>query len=148
MMIDSYVFISLLIFAVLSSIGSLMTKDNFYSALYMALALVFIASTYALVNLQEIFILIVFIFVGAVGIVTVSLAAVYKFKPSMQVSKAWIIPSVLTAGILSYVFYRSSTYIEFQGASINIDDYLVLIIALVSLMVLLMLSVISISRGD
>jgi hypothetical protein len=66
----------------------------------------------------------------------------------MQVSKAWIIPSVLTAGILSYVFYRSSTYIEFQGASINIDDYLVLIIALVSLMVLLMLSVISISRGD
>ncbi len=150
MVIESYVFLILVAFAVLSSIGSLITKDNFYSALYMALTLLTIAALYALTNLQEVFVLIAFIFVGAIGIVTVALAAVYKFRPSSQLSKLWIIPSAITALVLSYVFYNNASYIVESGKidMATTGGYIVLISALVSLMVLLMLSVISISRGD
>ncbi len=150
MVIESYVFLILAAFAVLSSIGSLITRDNFYSALYMALTLLTIATLYALTNLQEVFVLIAFIFVGAIGIVTVALAAVYKFRPTSQVSKLWIIPSAITALVLSYVFYNNTGYIV-EAGKIDMSStggYVVLISALVSLMVLLMLSVISISRGD
>ncbi len=150
MVIESYVFLILAAFAVLSSIGSLITKDNFYSALYMALTLLTVAALYALTNLQEVFVLIAFIFVGAIGIVTVALAAVYKFRPTSQVSKLWIIPSAITALVLSYVFYNNTGYAVETGIIdiASTSGYIVLISALVSLMVLLMLSVISISRGD
>jgi NADH-quinone oxidoreductase subunit J len=108
-----------------------------------------VAALYALMDLQEIFILITFIFVGAIGIVTVSLAAVYKFAPSRQLSKAWIIPSAITAILLSYVFFRGLSSVEIGKLSIQQLEfnYILLFSALISLMVLLMLSVLSISRG-
>jgi len=150
MPIEVYAIFLLSAFAVISAVGSLITTDNFYAALYMALTLVTIAGIYALMNLQEIFILITFIFVGAIGIVTVSLAAVYKFRPSRQLSKLWLIPSALTVVILGYVLYTKVTYIALVGR-INLSglglEYFLLISALVSLIVLLMLSILSISRG-
>jgi NADH-quinone oxidoreductase subunit J len=150
MVIESYVFLILVSFAVISSLGSLVTKDNFYSALYMSIALLSIAAVYALSNLQEVFILIAFIFVGAIGFVTVALAAVYKFMPAKQISKGWIIPSAVTALILSYIFYnKGRIVVEAKGVDLGaMEGYLTLIAAFISLMVLLMLSVIAISRGD
>jgi|Deesub1362A_J573_1020465.scaffolds.fasta_scaffold00076_99 NADH-quinone oxidoreductase subunit J len=147
--LESYVLLVLSAFAILFSVGVLLTKDNFYSALFMSFALLTIGTIYALADLQPVFVLIAFIFVGAVGMVTVALAAVYKFKPSTQLSKYWVIPSTITAIILSYTLYT------FAGVGADIkaieignftSEYLILIVFLISLMVLLMLAVIGIAR--
>jgi NADH-quinone oxidoreductase subunit J len=116
----------------------------------MSITLLSIAAIYALSNLQEVFILIAFIFVGAIGFVTVALAAVYKFMPTKQISTGWIVPSAITALVLSYIFYdKSRIVVEAKGVDFGaMGGYLTLIAAFVSLMVLLMLSVMSISRGD
>ncbi|MBO8181229.1 MAG: NADH-quinone oxidoreductase subunit J [Archaeoglobus sp.] len=149
MALEVYTLIVLSALAVIFAIGSLLSKDNFYSALYMSLTLVAVSGIYALVNLQEIFILITFIFVGAIGIVTVSLAAVYRFKPSLQLSKLWIIPSAITVVVLSYVYFTKVPVVVSAGKlSFHLDfGYVLLFSALTSLVVLLMLSVLSISRG-
>ena len=78
---------------VLSSLGVLLSRDNFYAALYMSLTMIFIASMFATLNVQSGFVLIAFIFIGAVGIVTVALAAVFRRVPrGIPVEKLWIIP--------------------------------------------------------
>lgn len=149
MPLEVYVLAILSALSVLFAVGSITSKDNFYSALYMSLTLIAVAAIYALANLQEIFILIAFIFVGAIGIVTVSLAAVYKFKPSRQLSKLWIIPSAVTAIVLSLAFSRIPYLAQPGKLSLqNLGfDYALLFSALICLIILLMLSVLSISRG-
>ncbi|AGK61722.1 hypothetical protein Asulf_01751 [Archaeoglobus sulfaticallidus PM70-1] len=149
MVIEIYVLLALAAIAFLSSLGALLTKDNFYSALYMALTMISIATIYAMADVQEVFVLIVFIFVGAIGIVTVALAAVYKFKPKTQLSKAWLIPSAVTAAVLGYVFYSNSEVVSLSKPDLALgSEYVTVIAALISLMILLMLSVMLVSRGD
>lgn len=51
--------ISLLgIFAIACAVGSWLTRDNFYSALYMSVAMLFVAGIYASFNLQPAVVLI------------------------------------------------------------------------------------------
>lgn len=147
--------------AILSALGVLVTKDNFYASLFMSTALIMVAATYALFNLSPVFILIVFIFVGAIGIVTVALAATYRTMPERQYSKVWSIPVIITAFFLSFSVYYAThqTLIEgrtFAGlTSLQLDlqkfitpEYILLILFLSSLIILLMLAVLKIGGKE
>ena len=156
MSIEVWVLIALAGIAVLSSLGVLLNKDNFYSSLFMAATLIFVASIYAIFNLQPVFVLIVFIFVGAIGIVTVAVAATYRSDPEMQVSKFWVVPVVITAFVVGFAIYSYSKLhpgvslglIKFELTNfIAQSQYLILILSLVSLVVLLLLSVLKMSLG-
>ncbi len=131
--------------AVLFSLGVLLSKDNFYSSLFMAVTLVIVASVYAFFDLQPVFVLIVFIFVGAIGIVTVALAATYRFAPERQVSVLWALPVIITALILGFSVYTTQLAyageIQFALGEFITPEYLLLILFLTSLIILLMLSV-------
>jgi len=146
--------------AVLFSLGVLVSKDNFYSALFMSMTLVFVAAVYALFNLQPVFVLILFIFVGAIGIVTVALAATYRTEPERQVSRFWIVPVVITAFIIGFSIYSYALLapqpvpprvIEFELEKFltfpGFAEYLLIILFLISLVVLLLLSVLRIGVG-
>jgi NADH:ubiquinone oxidoreductase subunit 6 (subunit J) len=143
--------------AVLFALGVLLSKDNFYSSLFMSAALIFVASVYAIFNLQPVFVLIVFIFVGAIGIVTVALAATYRSDPERQFSWVWAVPVVITALVIGFSIYSynmlnsqsvSSSTIDFELINfISKSEYLVLILSLVSLVVLLLLSVLKMGVG-
>ncbi|MGB2727940.1 MAG: hypothetical protein WBD09_05625 [Halobacteriota archaeon] len=146
--------------AVLFALGVLLSKDNFYSSLFMSAALIFVASVYALFNLQPVFVLIVFIFVGAIGIVTVALAATYRSDPERQFSGLWAVPVVITAFIIGFSIYSynllnpnvPSSVIEFELINFipitePITEYLVLILSLMSLVILLLLSVLKMGVG-
>ena len=135
--------------AVLSSVAVLLTRDNFYASLYMSAALVMVAAVYALFNLQPVFVLIVFIFVGAIGIVTVALAATYRFAPERQISWLWALPVIITAFIIGFSVYAtqlaSPEKIQFALQKFITPEYLLLILSLTALIILLMLSVLKMS---
>jgi NADH:ubiquinone oxidoreductase subunit 6 (subunit J) len=157
MYVDILLLATLAGIAVLFSLGVLVSKDNFYSALYMSVTQVFVATVYAFFNLQPVFVLLVFIFVGAIGIVTVALAATYRSEPERQVSGFWVLPVFLTvliigAAIMSNLLFApqpiSSGTIAFELMNfIPIAEYLLIIVALISLVVLLLLSVLKMSVG-
>jgi len=137
---------------VLSSLGVLLSRDNFYSALYMALTMIFIATTFAVFNVQSAFILIAFIFIGAIGIVTVALAAVFRYVPrKIPVDRLWILPTILTIAVLAYTLYKYATF-NISTASVDISvfqsQYALAVVFLVCLMVLLMISIVKIVRRE
>ncbi len=141
--------------AVLFALGVLVSSDNFYSALFMSVTLVLVATIYAFFSLQPVFVLILFIFVGAIGIVTVALAATYRTAPEQQVSWFWAIPVALTALILAEAisFYPLDgsivpSTINFQLVNfIPHLEYLLLVVFLIALVLLLLLSVLRMGVG-
>ena len=144
---------------VLSALGVLLSKDNFYSALFMTLTLVMVATVYALFDLQPLFVLIVFVFVGVIGIVTVALAATYRAMPERQFAWIWCIPVLITAVILGFSIFTHLLHGTGTGISSPIgftlqgflkpgSEYQLLFLFLTSLVILLFLSVIKIYRGE
>lgn len=143
--------------AVVFALGVLLSKDNFYSALFMAATLVFVATVYAFFNLQPVFVLILFVFVGAIGIVTVALAATYRSDPERQVSGLWAVPVAITAFFIILAIYiypvlnpqpMSSSAIGFELMNfIPLTEYMLIVVFLISLVVLLLLSVLKMSVG-
>ena len=153
---EVWVLIALAGIAVLSSLGVLLSKDNFYSSLYMSATLIFVASIYAIFSLQPVFVLIVFIFVGAIGIVTVAVAATYRSDPERQFSKPWAVLVVITAAVVGFAIYSykmlnpemSSSVIKFELINfMSQSEYLILVLSLVALVVLLLLSVLKMVAG-
>ncbi|MFZ2071857.1 MAG: hypothetical protein WAV32_09760, partial [Halobacteriota archaeon] len=141
----------------LSTLGVLLSKDNFYAAMYMTLTLVMVATIYAFFALEPVFVLIVFVFVGAIGIVTVAIAATYRHAPERQFAVLWTVPVIITAAILGYSMYSYvlTVPVHITGHSIKFSienfitpEYLLLFLFLTSLLILLMLSVINIYRSD
>lgn len=156
MSMEVWVLIALAGIAVLSSLGVLLSKDNFYSSLYMSATLIFVASIYAIFSLQPVFVLIVFIFVGAIGIVTVAVAATYRSDPERQFSKPWAVLVVITAAVVGFAIYSykmlnpemSSSVIKFELINfMSQSEYLILVLSLVALVVLLLLSVLKMVAG-
>jgi len=156
MSMEVWVLIALAGIAVLSSLGVLLSKDNFYSSLYMSATLIFVASIYAIFNLQPVFVLIVFVFVGAIGIVTVAVAATYRSDPESQFSKLWAVPAVITAAVVGFAIYSynllnpnvSLSSIKFELINFMAQsEYLILVLSLVALVVLLLLSVLKMVAG-
>lgn len=138
------------IFAVASTIGVLLTKDNFYAALYMSVTMLFVAAIYAAFNLQPVVVIIALIFVGAVGIVTVAIAATYRARMSRKVSLFWTLPVLIVFAILAYTYYTFATKtleIAGQDAFLAVpSEYFFVVALLFSLMVLMMLSAIKLVR--
>jgi NADH:ubiquinone oxidoreductase subunit 6 (subunit J) len=140
--------------AVIFALGVLVSKDNFYSALFMSVTLILVATVYAFFDLQPVFVLIVFIFVGAIGIVTVALAATYRSAPERQLSGLWTVPVVIAVVILAGSIFMASPQPALSGA-IEFDlvqfipqtEYLLIVVFLVSLVVLLLLSILEIGVG-
>jgi len=156
MSMEVWVLIALAGIAVLSSLGVLLSKDNFYSSLYMSATLIFVASVYAIFSLQPVFVLIVFIFVGAIGIVTVAVAATYRSDPESQFSKPWAVLVVITAAVVGFAIYSyqmlnpetSFSVIKFELMNfMSQSEYLILVLSLVALVVLLLLSVLKMVAG-
>ena len=148
-----YIVLALGISIILLACGVLLSKDNLYASLYMSIALILIAAIYAAYSLQSIFVLITFIFVGAIGIITVALAATYRFIPARKISIYWLAPIAIITAIVSYTYYIYSYQMGF--ASIKepnlasfATDYFLLIVFLIALMALLMLSAIRLVRGE
>ncbi len=156
MSMEVWLLIALAGMTVLPSLGVLLSKDNFYSSLYMSATLIFVASIYAIFNLQPVFVLIVFIFVGAIGIVTVAVAATYRSEPESQFSKPWAVLVAITAAIVGFAIYSykmlnpnlSFTVIKFELIDfMSQSEYLILVLSLVALVVLLLLSVLKMAAG-
>nr|CBH38096.1 F420H2-quinone oxidoreductase, subunit J [uncultured archaeon] len=156
MSMEVWVLIALAGIAVLSSLGVLLSRDNFYSSLYMSATLIFVASIYAIFNLQPVFVLIVFVFVGAIGIVTVAVAATYRSDPESQFSKLWAVPVLITAAVVGFAIYSynllnpnvSFRLIKFELINfMSQSEYLILVLSLVALVVLLLLSVLKMVAG-
>jgi NADH:ubiquinone oxidoreductase subunit 6 (subunit J) len=147
--------------AVLFSLGVLISKDNFYASLSMTLTLIFVASVYALFDIQSVFVLIVFIFVGAIGIITVALAATYRSAPERQFSGAWAVPVAIIAFLMgvSIFWYNmlrappaAGNMIDFILANFvpfvePFTEYFFIIISMISLSILLLLAVLKIGIG-
>ncbi|MHC1610991.1 MAG: hypothetical protein ACXQTW_05270 [Candidatus Methanospirareceae archaeon] len=146
--------------AVLSSLAVLLNKDNFYAALFMSVTLITVATVYALFGIQPVFVLIAFVFLGAICIVTVALAATYRTAPERQFSRLWGIIVLITASFLAFFSYISlkrqailhphlatgTIQFELQNFLAN-PEYILLVLSLSSLGILLMLSALKIVGG-
>ena len=137
-------------FAVLSSIGVLLTRDNFYAALYMSVTMLLIAAIYAVYNVQAVVVMIALIFIGAVGIITVAVAASYRSMPSRRVDLLWVAPVIVVFAIVCYAYIKLAkgavSPIEFGYFSAVPTDYLLVVIFLFSVIILMMLSAIKLAR--
>ncbi len=132
--------------ALSSAIGSLLTRDNFYSALYMSITMLFVAGLYAFHNLQPSVVLITLVFVGAVGVVTVAIAATYRSQESRRISLAWTLLIAIVSAIF-VVQFPSSVSPEVLSDGIGfLSTYLLAVIFLLAMMVLVMLSAIKILK--
>ena len=138
------------VLAVLSSLGVLLTRDNFYAALYMSVAMIFVAAVYAIFDLQPVVVMIALIFVGAVGITTVAIAATYRAIPSRKIDLLWIGPAVVVLAVLSYAYYYFATadiVVSARNAFMNVpSDYLIVVVFLFAVMILMMLSALKLAR--
>ncbi|MEM0214717.1 MAG: hypothetical protein QXU31_06235 [Archaeoglobaceae archaeon] len=132
--------------ALLSAIASLLTRDNFYSALYMSLTMLFIAGIYAFYNLQPSVVLITLVFVGAVGVVTIAVAATYRAKSSRKLS---MLPALAIAIVVALIILRLPLEFRFEVLENGITflgDYFIAVLFLVCMMILIMLSTIKILK--
>jgi len=150
MNIDTLIIAAAGFFAVASSIGVLLTKDNFYAAMYMSVTMLLVAAIYAAFNIQPVVVIITLIFIGAVGIVTVAIAATYRAGASRKVSIFWIIPVIIVFAILALAFTSLAVdSIEVVNPDVFpavATEYFFVILFLFALVVLMMLSAIKLAR--
>ncbi len=148
----SLALIAMCCFAVLTAFAALFTKDTFYSALFMSVTLLTIAGMYALNNIQPVFVLIAFIFVGAIGAVTIALAAMYRdTRPKLQIDFIWLLPAIITfAIVLNSIFSLESAPSIFSSSAVSafVEEYAVLALFFFSLAILLMLAVVKFVRRE
>lgn len=107
------------VLAVVSSLAVLLTKDNLYSALYLALASGFSATALLLMNGVLPFVLIVMIYVGATITVTIVLAATYR-RPVQYtgVEGKWIGVSLVIV-VLALIALKSIYVTPLQPISLS-----------------------------
>ncbi len=136
------------VFAVLASIGVLLTRDNLYAALYMSVAMIFVAAMYAVYNLQPVVVMIVLIFVGAVGIITIAIAATYRTMPSRSVSVAWLLPAAIVFAVVACAYSKTTDRLLIASTDFSYvpTEYLFVILLLFAVMVLMMLSAVRLAR--
>jgi len=147
---DAIVVAVLSLLAILFAIASWASKDNFYSAIYMSAVMLTVGGIYAFHGIYSVFVLIAFIFIGAIGIMTVALAATYRFINPRKISEKWIVVVEIVAIIVAVTAGINTLAVNgFKDAFDRVlPDYLTLIAFLVVLTTLLMLSAISMLRRD
>ncbi|MBE8539772.1 NADH-quinone oxidoreductase subunit J [Geoglobus acetivorans] len=147
---EAVIVLLLSVIALIFALGAWITRDNFYSALFMSATMLAVGAIYAFHGIYSVFVLIAFIFIGAVGIVTVALAATYRFVNPRKVDERWLVVGEVIAVILA-VTVGLNTFMagEFSDAFDKmLTDYSVLVAFLIVLTTLLMLSAISMLRRD
>ncbi len=149
-MVSEYVgaLIALGVFAVLSAIGTAITRDNLYAAIYLAIATGLVGAIYGLFGIAYGFVLIYLIFVGATITITIVLAATYRrveFRGG--VGRSWIAPMILF--IIAVIIASSLTNYEVPPATsqslvsfLSTPDSLLLIALLSALLMAVMIGLI------
>ena len=137
------------VFAALSSLGVLLARDNFYASVYMSVTMLLIAAIFAILGVHSMFVIIAFIFVGAIGVITVALAATYRYLPPSKLSNIWILPAIITAGMLISSVYGLYSYIQLTDTVSQLaETYPEIVTLLFAMMVLMMLSAIHMIRRE
>ncbi|MDK2795670.1 MAG: hypothetical protein PWQ22_973 [Archaeoglobaceae archaeon] len=129
-----------------TALGALLTRDNFYSALYMSLTMLFVAGIYALYNLQPSVVLITLVFVGAVGVITIAIAATYRAQSSRKISLAWALVIAIVSATLILHFPSAVSFNVLSNGISFLSNYLLAVLFLLATMVLVMLSTIKIIK--
>ena len=144
------VIILLSLVAVLSAIGALFSRDNFYSAIYLAITLLAVGGIYAEHGVYSVFALIAFIFIGAIVIITIAIAATYRYLNPRKINVLWLVIIEILALIVAVTAALNfSTLSSFTDAFPSVlSSYMSLITFLVVLTTLVMLSAISMVRRD
>ena len=145
----------LAVVTIIFAAGMLFVRDNFFAAMYMSATLIMVATISAFFGIEPAFVLIVFIFVGAIGVVTVALASTYRVHSENGNSlKMWLIPAIVTAGVIAISVYTTlgrvpvGRTIAFELAFfLTNPEYILLVISLTALGILLMLSVLKMIGG-
>uniref|UniRef100_A0A7C3YP74 NADH-quinone oxidoreductase subunit J n=1 Tax=Geoglobus ahangari TaxID=113653 RepID=A0A7C3YP74_9EURY len=144
------VIIVLSLVAVISAIGALFSRDNFYSAIYLAITLLAIGGIYAEHGVYSVFALIAFIFIGAIVIITIAIAATYRFLNPRKINILWLgaieILAIIVAVTAALNFPALSGFTD--AFSSVLSNYMSLITFLVVLTTLIMLSAVSMVRRD
>ncbi len=138
------------VLAMVFGIGAWITKDNFYSAIYMSAVMLSVGGIFAFHGIHSVFVLIAFIFIGAIGIVTVALAATYRFINPREISEKWLIVAELVAVVLAVTVGLNTFMVgDFSDAFSGVlTDYLTLVTFLIVLTALLMISAVNMLRRD
>lgn len=144
------------IIAMLSACGSLITRDNLYSALYMSITLILAAAAYAVFGISPVLILIVLIFVGAIGAVTVVLASTHRYiTPEISVAgPVWGIPAIVTMFIIGFVIFIRVPYdirISYDWTAILdsfASEYVILTTFVVTLIVIMVMALVKFVRRE
>ena len=144
------VIILLSLVAVLSAIGVLFSRDNFYSAIYLAVTLLAIGGIYAEHGVYSVFALIAFIFIGAIVIITIAIAATYRYLNPRKINVLWLVIIEILALIVAVTAALNFPALSgFADAFPSVlSSYMSLITFLVVLTTLVMLSAISMVRRD
>jgi NADH-quinone oxidoreductase subunit J len=93
----------LCLLSVVFGVASLLSRENFYSALYMCLTMICIAGIYAYYGVHSAFALITLIFIGALGAVTLVLAYSYRGEKSVEHKLRWIFFALTVAVFLASI---------------------------------------------
>jgi len=124
-------------------VASLASKGNFYSALYMSLTMVCVASLYALYGVHSAFALITLVFIGALGAITLVLAYSYREVRSVEYRLRWIAFALTVAIFLALVApFTIPNLNDYVSALLNFEP----IYMLISLTVLVMVTLIEVWR--
>ena len=144
------VIILLSLVAVLSAIGALFSRDNFYSAIYLAITLLAVGGIYAEHGVYSVFALIAFIFIGAIVIITIAIAATYRYLNPRKINVLWLVIIEILALIVAVTATLNfPTLSSFTDAFPSVlSNYMSLVTFLVVLTTLVMLSAISMVRRD
>jgi NADH-quinone oxidoreductase subunit J len=139
--------ITIEVLALASSMAVLLSKDNLYSALYLALASGFSASILLVLNGVLPFVLIVMIYIGATITVTIILAATYRRPVTYAVLESkWISIAVVVVTLAlialkpaySILVYPSSISPAQLARDVLSSDMVMLLMLLVSFLSVIM----------
>ena len=129
--------------AVLFAVASLLSRDNFYSVLYMCLTMLMIAGIYAYYGVHSAFALISLIFIGALGVITLIFAYSYREQKSIEFKLRWIVFALIVAVFTSLTLpITTVTAKDYVGSLLDFEP----IYMLFALSMLLMLTLIEVWR--
>jgi NADH-quinone oxidoreductase subunit J len=129
--------------AVLFAVASLLSRDNFYSALYMCLTMLMIAGIYAYYGVHSAFALISLIFIGALGVITLIFAYSYREQKSIEFKLRWIVFALIVAVFMSLTLPITTVIAkDYVGSLLDFEP----IYMLFALSMLLMLTLIEVWR--
>lgn len=143
------VLLALAVFTVLFALGVLLTRDNFYAVVFMSATMILIAALYAVFQLQAVSILMIFIFVGAIGMVTIVLAATYRREAERQFSPRWAVFTAVAAfSAAYYLLTQHASQATAAGFELTLTpDLLLLVSSMAALIILVALSALRLMGG-